>query len=92
MNRAKDNAPELAGGGGVEGVGTEGGCDSAQPAHSRQALRTIEGEQKARAYLSRLCQQQADPDELALIVAMLYGDTLRGFCRAIAKALEVRHG
>ena len=92
MNRAKDNAPGLAGGGGVEGVGNEGRGDSAQPAHSRQALRIIEGEQKARAYLARLCQQQAAPDDLALIVAMLCGDSLRGFCRVIEKALGVRHG
>jgi hypothetical protein len=51
----------------------------------------IEGEAKARAYIERLQSQQADPDELALIVAKLYGATLRGFCRAIAKALGARH-
>jgi hypothetical protein len=34
--------------------------------------------------------QQADPDELALIVFTLYGATLRGFCRVIEKALGVR--
>lgn len=60
------------------------------PAHSPQALRVIEGERKAREYLARLQAQQADPDELALIVAMLYGATLRGFCRVIAKALGVK--
>ena len=52
-----------------------------------QALRVIEGESKAGQYLARLLAQQADPDELALIVSMLYGATLRGFCRVIAKAI-----
>lgn len=52
-----------------------------------QALRVIEGEAKATQFLARLHAQQADPDELALIVAALYGGALRGFCRAIAKAL-----
>ena len=56
-----------------------------------QALRVIEGEAKAAQYLARLQAQQADPDELALIVSMLYGATLRGFCRVIEKALGVHH-
>lgn len=51
----------------------------------------IEGERKAAEYLARLHEQQADPDELALIVSMLYGATLRGFCRVIVKALGVNH-
>lgn len=55
---------------------------------SRDALRVIEGERRANEYLARLHAQQADPDELALIVAMLYGAALRGFCSAIAKALR----
>ena len=58
--------------------------------HAGQALRVIEGEAKAAQYLARLQAQLADPDELALIVSMLYGATLRGFCRAIEKALGVR--
>lgn len=57
-----------------------------------QALRVIEGEGKAAAYLARLHAQQADPDELALIVSMIGDATLRGFCRVIEKALGVRHG
>ena len=57
---------------------------------SRQALRVIEGNNKAAQYLARLQAQQADPDELALIVAMLYGASLRGFCRVIEKALGVQ--
>ncbi len=56
-----------------------------------QALRVIEGEAKAAQSLARLHSQQADPDELALIVAMLYGAALRGFCRVIEKALGVHH-
>lgn len=54
-------------------------------------MRVIEGDGKAAHYLARLHAQQADPDELALIVSMLYGATLRGFCRAIEKALGVHH-
>lgn len=49
---------------------------------AREALRVIEGERQANEYLTRLRAQQADPDELALIVAMLYGAALRGFCSA----------
>ena len=52
-----------------------------------QALRVIAGESRAAQYLARLQAQQADPDELALIVSMLYGATLRGFCRVIVKAI-----
>jgi hypothetical protein len=59
--------------------------------HAGQALRVIEGEDKATQYLARLYAQQADTDELALIVSMLYGATLRGFCRVIEKALGVHH-
>ena len=55
--------------------------------HAGQALRVIEGERKAREYLARLQAQQADPDELAIIVSMLYGAALRGFARAIEKAI-----
>ena len=58
--------------------------------HSGQALRVIECNNKAAQYLARLQAQQADPDELALIVAMLYGASLRGFCRVIEKALGVQ--
>jgi|GEM_PF-4493947 len=36
---------------------------------------------------AREIKRVADPDELALIVAELYGAALRGFCRAIEKAL-----
>ena len=60
-------------------------------ANSATALRVIDGNNKAAQYLARLQAQQADPDELALIIAMLYGETLRGFCRVIEKALRGRH-
>lgn len=59
---------------------------------SGPALRVIEGETKARKYLARLHAQQAEPDELAVIVSMMYGATLRGFCAALTKALGGRHG
>lgn len=52
---------------------------------SGQALKVIEGERKAADFLARLQAQQADPDELAVIVAALYGATLRGFCRVIVR-------
>jgi hypothetical protein len=61
------------------------------PAVAGQALQTIEGERKATEYLARLHAEQAAPDELALLLAPLYGPALRGFCRAIEKALEGRH-
>ena len=44
------------------------------------------------AAVARLHSQQADTDELAVIVSMLYGAALRGFCRVLAKALGVQHG
>lgn len=61
---------------------------SAKAPSAAHALRVIEGERKAREYLARLQARQADPDELALIVCMLYGAVLRGFCAVITKALR----
>jgi hypothetical protein len=58
---------------------------------SGQALRVIDGEGKATQYLAHLHAQQADPDELALMVSMFYGATLQGVCRLIEKALGVHH-
>lgn len=55
---------------------------------SGQALRVIEGETKARDYIARLQAEQADPGELALIVSMLYGATLRGFASVVEKTLR----
>jgi len=56
-----------------------------------QAQCLADGERQAAEYLARLRAQQADPDELAMIVAALYGATLRGFCRALAKELGAGH-
>ena len=55
------------------------------------ALQAIAGECRAAEYLARLRAEQAAPDELALTVAPLYGASLRGFCRAIEKALLGPH-
>jgi hypothetical protein len=87
-----DEAPELAGTGGfTKEQGAEDECDSRTAPRSHSALRVIEGERKAHEYLARLQAQQADPDELALIVAALYGAVLRGFCSVIVKALGATH-
>lgn len=76
----------------IEGQQTEvDEWDSRTVPNAREALRVIEGERKARDYLARLHTEQTDPDELALIVAALYGAALRGFARAIEKELGGRH-
>ena len=86
-----DEAPTVASGQGFQ----EGTRNKIPDSHGAplagQALRVIEGERKAAQYLARLQAQQSTPDELALIVSMLDGATLRGFCRVIEKALGVRH-
>ena len=88
----KDETPAVASGQGFqEGTRNESPDCHGAP-HAGQALRVIEGENKAAQYLARLQAQQADPDELAVILSMLYGATLRGFCRALEKAIGVRHG
>lgn len=71
----------------VEGQRSGEQRDSPGAPLAGQALRVIEGERKAADYLARLQAQQADPDELALVVVTLYGAALRGFCRVIAKAI-----
>ena len=58
------------------------------PPLGREALRVREGERQANDFLARLHAQQADPDELALVMAVLYGAALRGFCAAIVTALR----
>jgi hypothetical protein len=67
------------------------GADSQAAPLAGRALQVIDGENKAAQYLARLQAQQADPDELAVIVSMLYGAGFRGFCRVIEKALGVQH-
>ena len=89
--RHKDECPELGGGGALKERRQGDNPDSRGIPHAGHALRVIEGETKAARYLDRLHAEQADPDELALIVSMLYGAALRGFCRVIEKALGVRH-
>lgn len=61
---------------------------SAKAPSAAHALRVIEGERKAHECLARMQAGQADPDELALIVSMLYGAVLRGFCAVVTKALR----
>ena len=86
-----DEAPTVASGQSFQ-EGTRNESPDCQGApHAGQALRVIEGENMAAQYLARLQAQQADPDELAVILSMLYGATLRGFCRALEKAIGVRH-
>jgi hypothetical protein len=87
----KDEAPTGYTAQGFWGQTQDASPDSYGEPHAGQALRVIEGEGRAAAYLARLRAQQADPDELALIVSMLDGARLRGFCRVIVKALGVRH-
>lgn len=86
-----DEAPTVASGQGFQVGNRNENPDSQAAPLAGQALRVIEGEAKARDYIARLQGQQADPDELAVIVSMLYGAGLRGFCRVIEKALGVGH-
>lgn len=80
----KDEAPERAGSGGFSGQ-ERGELDHCA---SVQTLCVVGGERRAHEFLARLHAQQADPDELALIVAALYGAALRGFSAVITKALR----
>lgn len=89
--RHKVEARELGGGAGFGEQRKTNGVEFPRTPLAGQALKVIEGEGKAAAYLARLHAQQADPDELALIVGMLYGAALRGFCRVLAKALGAGH-
>lgn len=88
--RRNDDGPTVRPVGHLENTQNENpDCHAHQ--HAAQALRVIQGEQQARDYLARLQAKQADPDELAIILSMLYGAGLRGFCRVLAKALGVHH-
>ena len=60
-------------------------------ANSATALRIIDGNNKAAQYLARLQAQQADPDELAALLASLHGELLHGACKLIEKSLRGRH-
>ncbi len=71
--KGKNNAPRA-------GIG-------APARFASQAEKVLQGEAKAREYLARLQGQQADPQELAVMVSMLYGAALQGFCRVLEKAI-----
>ena len=90
MRRANDEGPTVGAVGPLRTTADKSLDFRAVP-HSGQALRVVEGECEAAQYLDRLSAQQADPDELAVIMSMLHGAMLRGFCRAIEKALGVQH-
>lgn len=60
--------------------------------HADPAVRVIGGEHQAGDFLDRMHAGMADPVELAVIVAYLHGELLRGFCRLVQKVLEARHG
>ena len=75
----------------VEGIETDNTRDSAALPHAQQALKTIEGEEYARAFLDRLQAGGAQPGELAVILSFLTGELLHGACRVIEKTLGVRH-
>ena len=66
--------------------------DSRGAPHAGQALRVIEGESYATAYLERLHAGTARPGELAVFLGFLRDDMLAGACRVIEKALGVQHG
>lgn len=83
-----DEAPALAGAQGSKDR-DNGHHNSASASPSAHAQRVIGGERRAAEFLARLQAQQAEPDELALIVAAMYGAMLRGFCDAITKALRI---
>ena len=86
------DSAHVASAGRVERYESSESPDSFSTTTARQALQVIEGETKAAQYLARVHCQQADIDELAVIVSMLYGAALRGFCRVLAKTLGVQHG
>lgn len=85
----KDEAPGLARHEGFRGQeqGEVAPAHSACEIRSAHALRVIGGERRAVEFLASLAADQCRPDELALIVAAMYGPTLRGFCAVITKAL-----
>jgi hypothetical protein len=56
-----------------------------------QALRTIAGEVKAREFIQALRDGVKQSDDLMRTMGALHDGEMPGFCRAIAKALEVRN-
>jgi hypothetical protein len=55
------------------------------------ALRVIEGEGYARAWLDRVDAGTAQSGELVVVLSFLTGEMLAGACRAIEKALGASH-
>lgn len=90
MTRPNEKAPAVATAQGL-GFADQNGCDSPSLQLSAQALKVIDGEQQARAFLERLYLDQTDAHDLGVILSRLCGPTLRGFCRVLVKELEVRH-
>lgn len=89
MSPAQMEAPESDPTDPAQGAEQNERADYRGAQHAVQALRAIKGEQQATQFLARLHAQQADPDELAVIVSILYGAALRGFCRVLSKAMGV---
>lgn len=86
----RDEGPTVAAAG-PQGNKQDESPDSDRTRLTGQALRVIEGERKAQEYLARLRAEQANVDELALVVAPLYGAELRGFCAVLTKCLRSEH-
>lgn len=93
MRPVMDNAPTVAAVRGVKRQIKTNTPDSAIWSHSRQALCTMKGEQHAKAYLAPLQAQHHEIDDLATPIAILLDAMpLASSCRAVVKALGVRHG
>jgi hypothetical protein len=90
IERQKDETLGVAAEGFWEQETTNGSNSDGAP-HVGQALLVIEGEAEAAQFLARIRTSHIAPDELAVTVAALSGPALRGFCRALTKALEVQH-
>ena len=54
---------------------------------SAHALRVIRAQEQADELVRCLKAGELDADDLAIVVAPLYGEQLRAVCRAIVKAL-----
>lgn len=65
-----------------------GGNRAAPARPSAQALQVLEGERLAAEFLEALRDGRAGGDELAVLLARLYGPRLRGACGLLAKLLE----
>lgn len=80
----------------VEAVATmeitrDAGSESQAERNADQAPLWMEGELYGDAWLQRMQAGYAEPGELAVLVTFLTDEMLRGACRAIEKALGLRH-